>query len=247
MCSASGSPGVTTTALALALSWPRPVLLVEADPTGGSGILAGFFRGVRSYTTGVVELALSPVDVADALAEVVQTIEGSQVRFVAGTRSHLQGAGLRDLWGPLGEALADLESTGQDVIVDAGRLGLAGSPEALLASADLTLLTVWTSLPALAAARSWAGSTGDGAWRQPGLLVVGDRQPYPAKTVADTLGLPLIATIAHDPDAAAVYYQGTDPPKRFDTGPFARSVRSAVGSIQAEIARTRRELGEVMT
>ena len=37
LTSASGSPGVTTTALGLALTWPRPVLLVEADPTGGSG------------------------------------------------------------------------------------------------------------------------------------------------------------------------------------------------------------------
>jgi hypothetical protein len=47
LASASGSPGVTTTALGLALLWPRPVLLIEADPTGGSGLLAGYFRGTR--------------------------------------------------------------------------------------------------------------------------------------------------------------------------------------------------------
>ena len=41
LTSASGSPGVTTTAVGLALTWPRPVLLIEADPTGGSGVLAG--------------------------------------------------------------------------------------------------------------------------------------------------------------------------------------------------------------
>ena len=35
LVSASGSPGVTTAAVGLALSWPRPVLLVEADPTAG--------------------------------------------------------------------------------------------------------------------------------------------------------------------------------------------------------------------
>ena len=34
-----GSPGVSTTAVGLALCWPRPVMLVEADPTGGSSIL----------------------------------------------------------------------------------------------------------------------------------------------------------------------------------------------------------------
>jgi Mrp family chromosome partitioning ATPase len=41
LTSASGSPGVSTTAVGLALSWPGPVLLVEADPTGGSAVLAG--------------------------------------------------------------------------------------------------------------------------------------------------------------------------------------------------------------
>ena len=53
LTSASGSPGVTTTALGLALSWPRPVLLVEADPTGASGLLAGYFRGARYYESGL--------------------------------------------------------------------------------------------------------------------------------------------------------------------------------------------------
>ena len=30
-----GAPGVTTTAVALAAVWPRPVLLAECDPAGG--------------------------------------------------------------------------------------------------------------------------------------------------------------------------------------------------------------------
>ena len=67
LASASGSPGVTTTALAMALLWPRPVLLVEADPTGGSGLLAGYFRGTREYGAGLIELALSPTGISDAL------------------------------------------------------------------------------------------------------------------------------------------------------------------------------------
>jgi cellulose biosynthesis protein BcsQ len=54
LASAAGSPGVTTTAVGLAFSWPRPVLLVEADPTGSSGFLAGFFRGIREYDGGLI-------------------------------------------------------------------------------------------------------------------------------------------------------------------------------------------------
>ena len=122
LSSASGSPGVTTTALGLALLWPRPVLLVEADPTGGSNLLAGYFRGTREYDAGLIELALTASDFGEALADVAQSIEDTTVSFVAGTRSHTQAGALRDLWEPLADALGDLESTGQDVIVDAGRL-----------------------------------------------------------------------------------------------------------------------------
>ena len=67
LTSASGSPGVTTTALGLTLLWPRAVLLVEADPTGGSGVLAGFFRGAREYDSGLIELALSSYDITDEI------------------------------------------------------------------------------------------------------------------------------------------------------------------------------------
>lgn len=180
LTSASGSPGVTTTALGMALLWPRPVLLVEADPTGGSGLLAGYFRGTREYVGGLIELALTSSTIHDGLAALSQRIAGTGVSFVAGTRSHTQAPALRDLWRPLSDELADLESTGQDVIVDAGRLGLAGSPEPLLANADLTLILTRTTLPALSAVRPWAYSvqrrTFD--WRQPGVLIVGEGQPY---------------------------------------------------------------------
>ena len=44
LLSAKGSPGVTTTALACALSWRRRLVLAECDPAGGS-ILAGYLGG----------------------------------------------------------------------------------------------------------------------------------------------------------------------------------------------------------
>lgn len=59
LCSASGSPGVTTTALGLALSWTRPVILVEADPTGGSALLAGYLRGTTTPPDSLIDLALA--------------------------------------------------------------------------------------------------------------------------------------------------------------------------------------------
>lgn len=246
LASASGSPGVTTAAIGLALLWPRPVLLVEADPTGGSGLLAGYFRGTREYEAGVIELALTASNLSDALADVARPFVGTHASFVAGTRSHTQASALRDLWAPLAEALSELETTGQDVIVDAGRLGLNGSPEPLLEAADLSLIVSRTTLPALSALRSWADAFQRPAldWHQAGVLLVGEGQPYGSREVTNVVNLPVVATLSDDPESAAVFSRGGQPPNRFDSGPMARSLNAAIASIHSTISHRRTELLE---
>lgn len=248
LTSASGSPGVTTASLGLALAWPRPVLLVEADPTGGSGLLAGYFRGTREYDGGLIELALSANDVCEALAEVARPIENTTVSYVAGTRSHTQATALTDVWHSFLREVQHLESAGQDIIVDAGRLGLRGSPEPLIAEADLTLLVARTTLPALSAVRSWADTLKQNAnpWRKPAALIVGSGQPYGIREVANVLGIPIIATLADDPESAAVLHRGAEPTKRFNTSPLTRSFSAAAASIQSLVAHRRAELLEGM-
>jgi hypothetical protein len=116
-------------------------------------------------------------------------------------------AALVALWPVLLEALRDLESTGQDVLVDAGRLGLEGSPKPLLFGADVTLLLTRSTLPALIAATSWAESLREATAEtatQAGLLVVGEGHPYSAREVAAALQLPLVAALAWDRRTAAV-------------------------------------------
>jgi len=245
LTSASGSPGVTTTAVGWAFCWPRPVLLVEADPTGGSGILAGFLRGTTAYDVGLIELALSPLSTVDALREVVRPLTPN-VSLVAGTRSHAQASSLRDVWEPLAAALSDLEANGQDVIVDAGRLGLAGSPTPLLEAAHATLLVTRATLPAISAARSWAQSVRQPAtgWRHPGLLLIGEGQPYRDTEVAKVLGMPVVGDLPDDAAAAAVYHRGATPPKHFETGPYVRALQAAAQSVQAHVARGRFALVE---
>ncbi|GAA1874174.1 hypothetical protein [Myceligenerans crystallogenes] len=236
----NGGPGVSTTCLGLAMSWPRPVLLLEADPRGLSSLLTGWFQGSRPYRSGLVELALSSLSPADALRDVAQTIEGTHVSYVAGPRSHAQAPVLRGVWSPLADALAELETTGTDVIVDAGTLGAPGSPEPILARADATLVTVRSSLPALAGARPWADAvTREHPWQWPGLLVIGDGRPYTAREAGQALGLPVIAQIAWDPDGANVYYQGARPPRRFETSTYVRSLRAAVSALTSMAARAR--------
>jgi hypothetical protein len=245
LTSASGSPGVTTTAVGMAFSWPRPVLLVEADPTGGSGVLAGFLRGTSPYDAGLIELALSPLGTADALRDVVRPLSPN-VSLVTGIRSHAQATALRDLWEPLAAALRDLDDNGQDVIVDAGRLGLVGSPTPLLDAADAALLVTRATLPTISAARSWAETVRQPAtgWRHPCLLLIAEGQPYRATEVSKVLGMPVVADLPDDPAAAAVYHRGAAPPKHFETGPYIRALQATVQSVQAHIARGRFALVE---
>lgn len=245
LTSASGSPGVTTTAVGLAFCWPRPVLVVEADPTGGSGILAGFLKGTTPYDAGIIELALSPLSAADALRDVVRPLSPA-VSLVAGTRTHAQATALRDVWEPLGLALAELDASGQDVIVDAGRLGLTGSPQPLLDSANATLLLTRANLPSISAARSWAETVRQPAtgWRHPGLLLIGEGQPYRETEISKVLGMPVVGHLPDDPTAAAVYHRGANPPRHFETGAYVRALQATAESILAHVARGRFDLLE---
>lgn len=202
MVAASGSPGVTSTALGMALCWPRPVLLVEADPTAGSAILAGRFRGLQGHA-GLIDLVAAHRSgvLAEALPRVLMNVPDSQVSILTGSRTHTQASGLTRIWEPLLGVLKSIASSGQDVLVDAGQLGLDGSPAPLIAESDLTLLVLRSNLRALASAKSWAETLG--AETVPGhavqALIVGEGHPYSAADVSRTLGLPVLACAAWDP------------------------------------------------
>lgn len=57
LTSATGSPGVTTTALGLALTWPRHVLLADCDREPGQAVQAGYLRGMDHGGRGLMTLA----------------------------------------------------------------------------------------------------------------------------------------------------------------------------------------------
>lgn len=250
LASASGAPGVTTTALALALHWPRPVVLVEADASGSSGLLAGYFRGQLDQP-GLVDLVLAQR--ADLLAEAVPRLlvplEGTEASVLFGLRSHEQAAGASVLWPPLLEVLRGLDPAGTDVIVDAGRLGMPGWPLPLVAEADVVLLVTRGDLPGLAGARSWAAALA--ADDEPGhavrVLLIGEHRPYGGREVARTLGLRVVASIEWAPDLAATYSHGRPaaavpwwrrigrgpnaPQEAFEGSGYIRSVRAVVGAL----------------
>ena len=142
-----GAPGVTTTALALAAVWPRPVLLAECDPAGGDlvyrlpaadGSRLDPRRGLLSLAVAA-RRGLQP----HQAWEHTQKLNGG-LDILTGVTNAEQGAGLNLLWGPVGRVLA--ANSQADVIADCGRLGVDGPHYDLLAEAALIVLVTRPSL-----------------------------------------------------------------------------------------------------
>lgn len=55
LTSISGSPGVSTAALALGVHWPRPVVVIEADTNAVTSAMPGFFRSNLLPELGGIE------------------------------------------------------------------------------------------------------------------------------------------------------------------------------------------------
>lgn len=142
--SAAGAPGVTTTSLGMALTWPRRVVLVEADPAG-STIAPGYLRGGTDHSRGLLNLALS--DSRDAsLADLIyhqclsldQSADGPLL--LMGLADPAQATALAPMWDQLARTFASLDGAGVDVIVDAGRLTQGSYALPVLTAADAVLL-----------------------------------------------------------------------------------------------------------
>ena len=142
-----GAPGVTTTALALAAVWPRPVLLAECDPAGGDLVyrLPAADGGRLDQRRGLLSLAVAArrgLQPHQAW-EHTQKLNGG-LDILTGVTNAEQGAGLNLLWGPVGRVLA--ASSQADVIADCGRLGVDGPLYDLLAEAAVVVLVTRASL-----------------------------------------------------------------------------------------------------
>ncbi|MDR7254158.1 hypothetical protein J2X46_003151 [Nocardioides sp. BE266] len=273
---------MSTATLALAFAWHRPVLLVDADPSGASAVFAGYLRGTQTPGGGLIRLALAHRDgaLAEALPHETLVLDppphlqrgesptpggasgagpragsgAGGVWFLAGIRDHRQAPSVVPLWEPLAEQLRAMDAQGQDVIVDAGRLGLAGWPRELIMGADLALLMTRTSLPALASTRSYADMLREnfasvGGTDRLGILTVDERhrwptkadrlpavRPYTPRQIEKALELPVVTTLPWAPDAAEVYSHGARPPRKFADSALVAGCRAAVGAIAGHIS-----------
>lgn len=215
LTSGKAAPGVTTSAWALALGWPRPLLVADCDAGGGDmapGLLAGrvaLDRGLLSWSAATRRASV--VEAAELFSgHAVAVPEAPEVWLVPGVQSATQAAALNEVaWERLGSALRQALSTlGRDALVDTGRLS-EGSCWPVMRAADRVVLVVRPTVRSVHAASAAAGRLREtfGDDGRVTALVVGEG-PYDAREVASSLGLPLLGQLPFDKDAAAALSDG---------------------------------------
>ncbi|MDZ5447314.1 ParA family protein [Micromonospora sp. 4G57] len=218
LVSAKGSPGVTTSALAAALSWHRRLVLAECDPAGGS-ILAGYLGGALDGPRGIGELAVGELRDGNLdtafWAQLVDLDAPKRERLLLpGVVDPAQAGSVTPLWQRFADFFAGLEQglPPYDVLVDCGRLQVAGPPWPVLRAAAVVLLVTRAQLPDLSATRATIRAVErdlaehrvpPGALR---LLVIGDG--HGNSEISKALRVPVIARLPYDPRTAAVLSLG---------------------------------------
>lgn len=209
LVSAKGSPGVTTTAAALAaagVAAGRPTAWVELDPTGGSGwvqsrashpgtepTLGELARSIRDGTVGA-DWARFTVPVPPGVPGVLAPPgrPAASTIIAEGTTSWCEVLGQ-------GEAV---------VAVDTGRWSGDAKDAIRLAGADVVGLICRSTLESTEHAWHLVGPLRDAA-RCPVALVVVGTKPYHGLDVASALGLPLAGVMEwRRRDVAALWATG---------------------------------------
>ena len=250
MCSAKGSPGVTTAALAFGLTWSRRTILAECDPAGGD-VLAGYLQSRLPADRGLEKLAVA--DLRDRLAQDfwsqlydLDTPHGRRL-LLPGLKDPARGSGLEYVWPRLGAHLAGLESgePAFDVIADCGRLVTPNPPTELIRQADVVLLVLRTTMPSLSAgvvaARALRDQLADvGGDHSLGLLLINEgtyraREVRKAFNEADPgLDVRVVAELPYDPAAA----RGLNLDGQLRRGGFRRAAAQAEAAVvQAVVER----------
>jgi hypothetical protein len=212
--SAKASPGVTTTVIALAASWPhdRDLVVAELDPAGGD-------LGVRfdlATEPGLVTLAAAGRRELDRSTFVGHT---QPLPFVArpAADGDSEVAVRRVLLGPVagdqaGAALAALRgglpgvlsSLSVDVLVDCGRLDPNSAAHDILTAADLLVVV---ARPVVAEVHHLAARLSALRPKALSLLLIGDR-PYSVAEVAEAVGASPLGTLPFDQRAATALTVG---------------------------------------
>jgi hypothetical protein len=248
LCSAKGSPGVSSLSLALTAGWTRPATLLEADPSGSDLIYRCRHRSGRevAITPNILGLAAavrgsSQSDAAQssALAQYTQPL-ACGVPLVPGVAAPAQARGLSGLWPQVAEAAMNAAG---DVIVDLGRVDRTSSTTPLAAASAVLLVVCQSTLESVIHARELVRElvptlppiTG-GRRIIPAVVgprgqIVNDAADIDQLLFEASLLVDAAAPIAYDPRSLSALEAGANPRGRLARGPLMRSVTQLVNHL----------------
>ena len=236
LASVKGSPGVTTSCLALAAAWPAERrLIIEADPAGGD---LGAWLGLPAAPglTGLAAAARHDHS-SDVAWQHACELAGGLHLVIAPAGAEQAGACLAALAGNGSPVFASLAAGPEVIVADCGRLDPGSPALAIAALADITLLMVRPRVSEL----SHLALRADGLSRagaRLALLLAPDagRGPaeasYPAGEIATTLDIPVQASMPADPRGAADLVACRADMHKIRRAPLGR----AAASLAAELA-----------
>jgi MinD-like ATPase involved in chromosome partitioning or flagellar assembly len=245
--SAKGAPGATTTAMLLASLWPRPTVLVDADPAGGDIALRLPRYDGRPLDPQRGLLSLLPSARRGVPPELVhdhtQTALGGQP-VLAGLSGPEQSLAVGPLWGGLADAFAGL--AGADVVVDAGQVHAHSPHLALVDRSDLVVWvlrpTAWSALHTRRRLEGLADHLADSPTRVVVVPVASPDQRGDVVAATTTVLGDWTWVTAHEPVAldpkAVVMFEGGEV-FRPERTLLARSGRVLAESLYAELAPSR--------
>lgn len=244
LTSIAGAPGVTTTAVAWAMTSGRPTVVIEADLTGGSPILAGVFRSEKPHTTSLLALSTRPAGTTllEQLWDQAIGFPGGRERYlVPGIAEATQASALTPLWEPLGAAAQELsQESGVDVIIDAGRLHRASALTPLLAAADTVLVCTWSHLVGLHTAVTGLDQLrrrlGDITADRVGIVAVTSAtQSFSHSAVAKVMApSPVLAQLPWAPAAAGHYFLGAPAPRKGERRKYTRAIAALAAAAEQQ-------------
>lgn len=241
LCSIGHSAGTTTTAVALTMNWPRPALLIEADPRYTSTVLAGHFRGQVAPTIGLSQLSALAGTAGSVTAQQVfeQSLELAPERHLVPAFASLGAArGASAFWRHLVTSLAAFRSSTMDVLVDLGSFTPTDPARAqVITAADLTAIVTGSTLPDLASLvarvndhttvlnelQAMISETGR-AERLAAILIDRAAENYSPREVERAAGIPVLGHVPWAPESAAKYSLGKNARDRRDR--YANSIRA---------------------
>ncbi|MBK6013536.1 hypothetical protein [Streptomyces sp. MBT53] len=249
----TGAPGVTTTALALLLSWPlepgRKMILAECDPDGGA-VLHGLLQGTLGDRYGLRNLSVAARkgEFGDAFWRQLIALNGEEGKpesprdrlLLPGVTDPAQAASLGSVWKGLASMFRGIETEhGHDVLIDLGRSGAFGLSGVLAEQADAVIMVVRNTLRCLQAAQARVTALEERVG-DVGLLVI-DEGPYPAGEVQRVLQVPVVATLPYAPQDARVLSDGAEQPRRFTRSPLMKAARTSSALLvqRAAVRRSR--------